>query len=323
MKPPFRPQRARDTTEEELEKLIQQYITLYVMIKYDGVRCNVRDGVVMGKSMLPITNRYIQELYGHPKYNGLEFEIIVVDSDGKYNPVTCCAETVSFTNSEYAVRDHLCVLIDHSFNSELAFDMRFEDLERFARYHDNFILPEIEVVNEVSEILAFESKALAKDHEGIIVRNPFLKYKEGVSSKEGELLRLKRYISEEAIIVEVGVAYTNNNDVEINALGYAERSSMLAGKVAKEEVGKFFCKLVKDVYDPWSRRLLFKAGSFCIVAPGNMTKEEKIELYKIKDQLKGRMISFKSFPKGTKDKPRFATFQHFVPDFDQPLEQYL
>ena len=313
----FRPQRARDTTEEELEDLIKKYITLYVMIKYDGVRCNVKGGVVMGKSMLPITNRYIQELYGHPKYEGLEFEIIVT-KDGVYNPVTCCAETVSFTNSDYAVREHACVLLDHSLIAEMMFDQRFEDLERFARYHDNFMLPELEVVHDVEEIWEFENKILAKDHEGIIVRNPFLKYREGVSSKEGELLRLKRYISEEAVVIEVGVAYTNTNEAETNALGYTERSSKLAGKVPKEEIGKLLCMTVKDIYDPWSRRLLFKKGSLCIVAPGNMSKEEKIELYKIKDQLKGRLIAFKSFPKGTKDKPRFATFQYFVPDFDQP-----
>lgn len=313
----FRPQRARDTTEEELTKLLIKYITLYVMIKYDGVRCIIRNGIVYGKSMLPITNRLIQEYYGKPQYNGLEFEIIVVDRDGWYNPTTCCAETVSFTNSEEVYRHHRCVLLDHSNNTAM-FDQRFEDLETIARSHENFILPELEVVHEIEEIWEFENKILAKDHEAIIVRNPFLPYRQGQSTKEGELLRLKRYISEEAIIEEVGFAYTNMNVAETNALGYTERSSKQANRIAKEEVGTLLCRLVKDVYDPWSRRLLFKAGSLCIVAPGSMSKEDKIELYKIKDQLKGRMIAFKSFPKGTKDKPRFATFQYFVPVFDQP-----
>lgn len=313
----FRPQRARDTTEEELIKLLHKYITLYIMIKYDGVRCIVRDGIVFGKSMLPITNQYIQDLYGHPKYNGLEFEIIVTEN-GVYNPVTCCAESVSFTNTDYVEREHACVLLDHSSLGEMMFDQRFEDLERFARYHANFILPEIEVVHEVEEIWTFENKHLTKDHEGIIIRNPFLPYKEGVSSKDGELLRLKRYIAEEAIIVEVSPAYANTNEAQLNALGYTERSSHAAGKVAKEEIGTLVCRTVKDIHDPWSRRLLFKAGSLCIIAPGSMTKDDKIANYKIKEELVGRMISFKSFPKGTKNKPRFATFQHFVPVFDQP-----
>lgn len=313
----FRPLRARDTTEEHLDTLLRRYLTLVLMIKYDGVRCIVKNSIVLGKSMLPITNQYIQKLYGKPEYEGKEFEIIVT-TDGIYDPVTCCAETVSFTNSDYVEREHVCVLIDDHLLTEMNFEVRLSHLEDFANKTLGFIVPELEYVHSLDEILEFEHKVLAKDHEAIIIRNPFLPYREGTSTKEGELLRLKRYISEEAIILEVGAAYTNTNEAETNALGYSERSSKLAGKVAKEEVGKLLCQLVKDVYDPWSQRLLFKKGSLCIVAPGNMSKDEKIALYKDKEQLKGKMIAFKSFPKGTKDKPRFATFQYFVPVFDQP-----
>lgn len=313
----FRPQRARDTTEEEIQELLIKYITLYVMIKYDGVRCIVYNGVVYGKSMLPITNRYIQELYGHVKYDGLEFEIIVTKDD-RYDPVTCCAETVSFTNSDYVVREHKCVLLDDRSYGRMMFDQRFEELEWCLRENSNFMLPDLEVVNEIDEIWKFENIALTQDHEAIIIRNPFLPYLDGISTKEGELLRLKRYIAEEAVIVEVSPAYTNNNVAQINALGYTERSSHAAGKVAKEEVGTLLCRTVKDIYDPWSRRLLFKAGSLCTIAPGSMTKDEKIALYQTKEELVGKMINFKSFPKGTKNKPRFATFQYFVPVFDQP-----
>lgn len=313
----FRPQRARDTTEEELEKLLKRYLTLYLMIKYDGVRAIVRGGVVYGKSMLPITNQYIQQRYGKAEYEGKEFEIIVT-TDGVYNPVTCCAETVSFTNSDYQEREHICVLLDDHNLGETNFDLRYSHLEDFANKTLGFIVPECEVVNSLDEIWEFENKHLTKDHEGIIIRNPFLPYKEGASSKEGELLRLKRYIAEEAIIVEVGAAFANVNTAEINALGYTERSSKAEGKVQKQEIGTLICRTVKDIHDPWSGRLIVKKDSLCIVAPGAMTKDEKIALYQDKDNLRGKMISFKSFPKGTKNKPRFATFQHFVPVFDQP-----
>lgn len=313
----FRPQRARDTTQEELEELLRKYLKMIVMIKYDGVRCLVENGVVLGKSMLPITNRYIQELYGNAEYEDKEFEIIVT-TNGQYNPVTCCAETVSFTNSDYMIREHKCVLLDDREVGRMMFEERLNEMEWFVSQHTGFLMPDFIEVTSADEIWEFENKILSLDHEGIIVRNPFSRYRQGMSTKEGELLRLKRYISEEAIIVDVGTAYTNTNQAEINVLGYTERSSKLAGKVAKEEVGKLLCQTVKDIYDPWSRRLLFKKGSFCIVAPGNMTKDEKIALYKEKEALKGRMIAFKSFPKGTKDKPRFATFQYFVPVFDQP-----
>lgn len=313
----FRPQRARDTTEEELIALLEKNLMLMVFIKYDGVRCNVIDNVVMGKSMLPITNQYIQNLYGRPEFEGMEFEIIVTQ-DGQYNPVTCCSETVSFTNSKYMEREHKCVLFDDNSIGRMKYIQRFSEMEWFVTQHPTFMLPEYINAFTTQAIWDFEDKVLAQDHEAIIIRNPYLRYAQGVSSKEGELLRLKRYISEEAVILDVQPAYKNGNEAKTNALGYTERSSKSAGKIAKEEIGSLLCKTVKDIYDPWSRRLLFPVGTLCVVTPGNMTKDEKIALFKEKEDLKGKMIAFKSFPKGTKDKPRFPMFQHFVPVFDQP-----
>ena len=315
----FKPQRARDTTEQELIKLLEKYKELYVMIKYDGVRCCVKNQVVVGKSLIPIPNKHIQCLYGNERFEGKEFEIIVLNADGKYNPVTCCRETISFTNSEDVYVEHTCILIDNYELKDFPFEDRFNSLSFLINESSLFRLPYYIKVTTIEEILHFEDGILTDDHEGIIIRVPELSYKEGTSSKEGELLRLKRYISEEAIILDVLPAFANNNEPKENLLGNIERSSHLDGKVAKEEIGKFFCQLVKDIHDPWSGRLIAKKGSCCIVATGNMTKEEKIRLYQEKDKLKGEMIKFKSFPKGTKDKPRFATFQYFVPKFDSPI----
>lgn len=315
----FKPQRARDTTEPELIRLLEKYKKLIVMTKYDGVRCLVEDCVVKGKTLLPIPNKYIQSLYGNEEYEGKEFELIVLDHKGDYDPVSCCRETVSFTNTEDMTRAHKCILIDNYKLAEFPFEDRLLSLEKFVDEHAGFKIPDYIIATTIEEILHYEDSILKIDHEAIIVRNPELTYKEGVSSGDGELLRLKRYISEEAIILEALPAFANNNVAKENLLGNMERSSHISGKVAKEEIGKFFCKLVKDIHDPWSGRLIAKKGSCCVVATGNMTKEDKIRLYQDRENLKGTMIKFKSFPKGTKDKPRFATFQYFVPKFDSPV----
>ncbi len=315
----FNPQRARDTSEKELIQLLDKYKELYVMIKYDGVRCGVKNQVVVGKSLIPIPNKHIQCLYGNERFEGKEFEIIVLDSDGEYDPVTCCRETISFTNSEDVYAEHTCILIDNYELKDFPFEDRFNSLSFLINETPLFRLPYYIKVTTIEEILHFEDSILSQDHEGIIIRNPELTYKEGVSSGDGELLRLKRYISEEAVILEALPAFANNNAAKENLLGNMERSSHIEGKVAKEEIGKFFCQLVKDIHDPWSGRLIAKKGSSCVIATGNMTKEDKIRLYQDRENLKGMMIKFKSFPKGTKDKPRFATFQYFVPKFDSPI----
>lgn len=315
----FKPQRARDTTEHELIKLLEKYKQLIVMTKYDGVRCLVENCIVKGKTLLPIPNKYIQSLYGNEEYEGKEFELIVLDHKGEYDPVSCCRETVSFTNTEDLVRAHKCILIDNYQLGEFPFEDRLISLEKFASENSGFKTPDYIIATTIEEILHYEDSILKIDHEAIIVRNPELTYKEGVSSGDGELLRLKRYISEEAVILEALPAFANNNAAKENLLGNMERSSHIEGKVAKEEIGKFFCQLVKDIHDPWSGRLIAKKGSSCVIATGNMTKEDKIRLYQDRENLKGMMIKFKSFPKGTKDKPRFATFQYFVPKFDSPI----
>lgn len=315
----YKPQRARDTNEKELISLLEKNEQLYVMIKYDGVRCGVQNNIVVGKSLIPIPNKHIQRLYGNERFEGKEFEIIVLDKDGKYDPVTCCRETVSFTNSENVYVEHTCILIDNYQLRDFPFEDRFNSLSLTTKESPLFKLPYYIKVTTIEEILHFEEEALKHDHEGIIIRVPELTYREGTSSREGELLRLKRYISEEAIILDVLPAFTNLNEAKENLLGNMERSSHIQGKVAKEEIGKFFCKLVKNIHDPWSGRLIAKKGSHCTIATGNMSKAEKIKLYQERENLKGMMIKFRTFPKGSKDKPRFATFQNFVPVFDSPV----
>lgn len=315
----FKPERARDTTEHELAKLLNKYKTLIVMTKYDGVRCIVKDCKVVGKSLLPIANKYIQRLYGKEEYEGKEFEILVLDETGKYDPVNSCRETISFTNTEYMERSHTCILIDNFQLEEFPFKDRLANLELFVKDHPEFKIPDYVLVSNMDDLLYYEDAILRQDNEAIIIRNPILTYKEGVSTKEGELLRLKRYISEECIILDIEPALANNNEAKETMLGTMERSSHIENKVAKNEIGKLICQLVKDIHDPWSGRLIARKGDMCVVSPGNMTKEERINLYKNKEDLKGKMIKFKSFPKGTKDKPKFATFQYFVPNFDSPL----
>ena len=315
----MKPQRARDTTIEEIVKLLIKYKELILMTKYDGVRCLVINNIVCGKSLLPIVNKNIQSLYGNEKYEGLDFEIIVTHN-GVYNPVTCCNETVSYTNSEDTIIEHKCILIDDIHLREKQFKHRLEFLDILVMQKpDVFSLPDYITITSIEQLLAYEEDILTLDNEAIIIRNPHLEYKEGVSSKEGELLRLKRHISEEAIIEDILPANTNNNEAKINLLGHSERSTAMAGLVQKDEVGKLLCRTVKDIHDPWSGRLIIKKDSLCIIATGAMTKEDKINIYRDREQYIGRMIKFKSFPKGTKNKPRLASFQYFVPEFDNPL----
>src|SRR5690348_12921017 len=47
--------------------------------KLDGIRATVVNGIVMSRTMKPIPNNYIQDLFGHDAMNGLDGELIVGD----------------------------------------------------------------------------------------------------------------------------------------------------------------------------------------------------------------------------------------------------
>ena len=52
---------------------------VYVSTKLDGIRCLIIDGVAYSRSLKPIRNKYVQELFGKPEYNGLDGELVVGD----------------------------------------------------------------------------------------------------------------------------------------------------------------------------------------------------------------------------------------------------
>ena len=71
-------------------------LPVYCSPKLDGIRATVIDGVVMSRTMKPIPNPTVQELFGKKKYNGLDGELIIG------NP---CDEQ-AFRNTTSAVMSH-------------------------------------------------------------------------------------------------------------------------------------------------------------------------------------------------------------------------
>jgi len=71
----------------------------------------------------------------------------------------------------------------------------------------------------------------------------------------------------------------------------------------------YFSKyLLKDVLDPQTGAVILHKGDRVKVSPGKMTAEQKKYYWEHQEELLEHVIKFKLFPKGTKDKPRFPTF---------------
>ena len=47
--------------------------------KLDGIRCIILNGVAYSRSLKPIRNKYVQDLFGREEFNGLDGELVVGD----------------------------------------------------------------------------------------------------------------------------------------------------------------------------------------------------------------------------------------------------
>jgi DNA ligase-1 len=94
------------------------------------------------------------------------------------------------------------------------------------------------VVNDQHELDAFYHACLSAGSEGIMIRWPNARYKEGRASLAGaQLIKRKPLFSAEARCTGVTEQMQNTNEQTVNELGHLVRSSHKAGKVGKGMAG--------------------------------------------------------------------------------------
>ena len=149
------------------------------------------------------------------------------------------------------------------------------------------------------DIEKYELKVLSQGYEGVMIRKPDTLYKNGRSTiKSGELLKLKRFSDSEGIIKYCLPLMHNNNEAIINELGYTSRSTCKDNKIADEMLGSF---VVEDLKNP---NMIFNIGS-------GFTKQERIDFWNKREELIGKIVTYKYFTVGMQNLPRFPIFKGF------------
>lgn len=277
-----------------------QYPVL-VSPKIDGIRAVVvrgEDGlpVVKSRSMKPIPNRHIQTVLAREELFHADGELVV----GDVRSETCFRDSTSGVMSIEGEPDFTYFVfdrIDHcgrEFHSRLMTIM--DHLNQTARDARNRvqILPHKQVFNE-EQLLREEERYTGQGYEGIMIRSLNGPYKQGRSTtKEGYLLKLKRWQDDEATIVGFEEEMENENISFINEVGRTSRTTHQAGMVPKGRCGSL---LVRDL----TTGVVFSIGSgLCDVVRTQIWNEQAAWL--------GRIIKYKHFPIGVKDKPRFPIY---------------
>lgn len=285
--------------------------------KIDGVRGLNNDGVLTGRSLKQHKNRHTTKFFSSSYLQGFDGELTIGE-----NPVAedLCRKTSSAVGTiegkpwiKWWLFDYITDDTHH-----LPYQFRFQALQNTVRNLKEaypLLSPHIEIVPSfecvsLNDLLTFEEDFLELGYEGVIIRNPNGKHKQGRSTiREGGLLRIKRFVEEEAIVVGIVEGDTNNNEAQTNELGQTFRSSHAENKIPNGMIGSLTCKVIKDVFDPQTKKLLFKKDDIITVSPGKMTHEERTFYFNNQHLLLGEVIKYKFFPKGIKDKPRFPNFQ--------------
>ena len=311
----FRPMLAGKCPED----LGQLQFPLFASAKLDGWRCLIKDGVAFTRRLKPIRNKFVQSILGNQQFNGLDGEVIV----GPPNAPNAMQATTSGLSSIEGEPDFTYHVFDEWDRGQDSFENSASYL--ISRDFPAFIkvLPQ-QLITNVSDLEQFETDCLSQSYEGVITRTLNSQYKFGRSTtKQQWLLKLKRFETDEAIIVGTEELMHNANEATTDALGLTERSSHQENKIGMGKLGALVCRQLTgyflDVVDhPNGKEELIRPhGSLGNTGPtfnvgSGFTEFDRQTLWATRDSLIGKTITFKHFAQtGVIEKPRNPVFVSF------------
>ena len=289
----------------DTKKLDKLSFPLWVSPKLDGIRALVVDGILMSRSFKPIPNRYLQEKFSKLP-NGTDGELIKgLPTEDPYRA------TVSAVMTEDGEPTDVSYFVFDNFSSPGGFSQRYRVVEHMNSFEDGVISLPHQLVGSLAELLVYEEEVLTSGYEGVMLRSPNGPYKFGRSTaKEGHLLKLKRFEDSEAVILDTEELMHNDNAAQDDAFGRTERSNHKAGMRASGVLGALVVRGLEGTH----KDVEFNIGSgFNGAADVN---GERAKLWREREALIGKIVKFKYFPIGSKDKPRFPTFLGFRDKID-------
>lgn len=261
--------------------------------KLDGIRCLIIDGVAVGRSLKPLPNKHVQQLFGRQEFNGLDGELIVGQPTAKEVFQTTSSGVMSIEGEP-----EVSFWVFDDFMETGGFQRRLHTAQRRIKKAKCCVAVDHWKIEVADDLNRWEEDYLATGYEGVMLRHPDGPYKHGRSTaKEGWLLKVKRFEDSEAQIIGFSELMHNANEAKRNELGHLERSSHKANKVGKQMLGALTVRDLKT-------KVEFDIGT-------GFTESQRQLLWAKGDDLIGQVVKYKSQPTGVKEKPRFPVFLGF------------
>lgn len=280
---------------------------VYASPKVDGIRAIVKDGILVSRTLKPIPNAWTQDCFGHDLLNGLDGELAV----GTPTHPNLMQITTSGVMSEQGTPPVTLWVFDIWY-SPTPYIERLNQLRIwFAKPntppHIGLLMQKW--IENMEQLEAFEAEMLQCGFEGLMLRDPNSPYKFGRSTaKEGYLLKLKRFATDEGTVVGFEEQMHNGNEATTDNLGLTQRSNHSANLVPAGTMGTV---LLKDV----------KTGQPVRVGTG-FTAAQRKEMWEHKELFLGAVMTYRHFSKtGVKNARRISSFVAFRHPNDMSLSR--
>lgn len=257
--------------------------------KLDGIRCLVKDNMCLSRSGKILPSYQVQDEFSNLEH--FDGELI----EGLANDFDVYNRTQSYVMSEDKPGDIYYHVFDYThpdwLNKPFYERLEFVDEAVMLSNFPNLYVVKHHEVETYEDLLEYEDKCLNAGYEGIMMRDPVGRYKNGRGTfREGLIYKLKRFQDDEAYIVGLQEQLTNNNTLEVDELGYAKRSYSKQGLVPAGTLGNF--------------QVLWN-GLHLDVAPGSFNHAQRQKIWNNPGEYIGKLLKFRYFSHGVKDKPRF------------------
>ena len=285
-----------------VEDIFKLKYPLYASCKLDGIRCIMGEGVVLSRTFKPIPNKYIQSILSNILPTGMEGEIFC------YRDNDC----LPFNDIQSLVMSHdkkefkfVAWIFDYvSTSLKKPFKERYVELKEACSILSS---PYVMFINQYeilspTQLAILEEGALSQGTEGLMLRDTNAPYKCGRSTlKEGYLLKLKRFIDEEAIVIGYEELLTNVGYREIDNFGLSKTDSKKDNMKRANTLGSL---IVKN-----ERGETFKIGT-------GFSDIVRSHIWANQDGYLGKKLTYKYQAHGMKDVPRCPVFKGFRPELD-------
>jgi DNA ligase 1 len=266
--------------------------------KIDGIRFLMIDGVVVSRTFKPIRNKHIQDLLSQYLPDGIDGELTSGDT---FQSSTSAIMSIEGTP------DFKVWIFDYVDPDKEEIDLYKERMHDLFDIEDQLFsqdppfkykfLSGGHIVRSLEEIERLETIYLSEGYEGLMLRDPMGTYKFGRSTvNENILLKVKQFVDDEAVLLDIEEKMHNENPAEKDAFGNTKRSSSLEGMVGAGTAGNL---IVKN-----------KEGQIFSIGSG-LNDALREELWNNKEKYIGKLVKFKYFAVGVKELPRHPVFLGF------------